>query len=182
MPKKATTSVKPKRSLSAFLLFSQDNRKRIVANNPKATFGQVGKLLGEAWTSTPDNKKKQYQIEAARLKVKYDKEMENYQPESETGSEYSDYSGSDYTESDSDSEQMKRPARKSVKKTNDKPKRTPSAFILFSQDNREKIKAKNPNATFGQLGKLLGEAWANASDSTKKKYLDEAARLKENAK
>jgi len=48
-----------------------------------------------------------------------------------------------------------------------------SAFVLFGQDNRERIKKENPAATFGEVGKLLGAEWAKASDAQKKEiYCD----------
>jgi hypothetical protein len=48
------------------------------------------------------------------------------------------------------------------------PKRALSAYMHFAQENRAKVKEDNPNATFGQLGKLLGEHWQNASAAEKK--------------
>ncbi|CAO3642016.1 unnamed protein product [Cunninghamella blakesleeana] len=66
-------------------------------------------------------------------------------------------------------------ADKSQKKTRSKkdpeaPKRGLSAYMIFSKENRERIKSENPDATFGQIGKLLGEAWKNLDDEGKQKY------------
>lgn len=49
----------------------------------------------------------------------------------------------------------------------DKVKRAPSAFIIFSQDRREAVKKANPNATFGELGKLLGAEWGALDEKAK---------------
>lgn len=46
----------PKRPLSAFMYFSQDQRAAVKAANPEATFGELGKLLAEKWGSTSDRK------------------------------------------------------------------------------------------------------------------------------
>ena len=46
----------------------------------------------------------------------------------------------------------------------DGPKRPLSAFMYFSQDQRAAVKAANPDATFGELGKLLAEKWGSTSD------------------
>ncbi|KAI9320737.1 high mobility group box domain-containing protein [Dichotomocladium elegans] len=54
------------------------------------------------------------------------------------------------------------------------PKRGLSAYILFSQENRSKVQAENPDAAFGQIGKILGERWKSLSESDKKPYLDKA--------
>ncbi|KAI9261758.1 high mobility group box domain-containing protein [Sporodiniella umbellata] len=54
------------------------------------------------------------------------------------------------------------------------PKRGLSAYMFFSQDNRAVVKEENPNATFGEIGKLLGEKWKNLTDDEKKPYNDKA--------
>jgi len=62
-------------------------------------------------------------------------------------------------------------AVKGAKKTKkDGPKRPASAYLLFANDNRAKVKKANPDATFADLGRLLGEAWTNATASEKKKF------------
>lgn len=53
--------------------------------------------------------------------------------------------------------------------------RGPSPYILFSTEQRAKVKADNPSLTFGELGKLLGEKWRELSDEEKQKYKDAAA-------
>ena len=47
-------------------------------------------------------------------------------------------------------------------------KRAPSPYIIFCNENRDKIKSANPTATFGQLGKLCGEAWRKLNLAGKK--------------
>ena len=45
------------------------------------------------------------------------------------------------------------------KEKGEKVKRAPSAYIIFCTEKRTEIKEANPEATFGELGKLLGAAW-----------------------
>ncbi|KAI0632820.1 high mobility group box domain-containing protein, partial [Trametes polyzona] len=61
------------------------------------------------------------------------------------------------------------------KKDPNAPKRALSAYMFFSQDWRERIKAENPDAGFGEIGKLLGAKWKELDDDEKKPYLDQAA-------
>mgnify|MGYP002831879833 FL=1 len=66
-------------------------------------------------------------------------------------------------------------ATKTIKKTKkadkaDKPKRAPGPYFFFCKAQRPKIIAKNPNFTFGELGKELGAQWKKLSDAEKKKY------------
>ena len=53
---------------------------------------------------------------------------------------------------------------KKSKKDPNAPKRPLSAFMYFSKDQRPAVKAANPDATFGELGKLLAEKWSNTLD------------------
>ncbi|KAG9311070.1 high mobility group box domain-containing protein [Chiua virens] len=61
------------------------------------------------------------------------------------------------------------------------PKRALSAYMFFSQDWRERIKAENPDAGFGEVGKLLGAKWKELDEDEKKPYLDMAAKDKARA-
>merc|ERR1740117_2870585 len=45
---------KPKRPPSAYMNFCKANRAGIIKANPKATFGEVGKLTGAAWGKLND--------------------------------------------------------------------------------------------------------------------------------
>jgi hypothetical protein len=45
--------------------------------------------------------------------------------------------------------------KKGAKKDPNAPKRALSAFMLFSQDKRQKVKEENPDASFGKLLILL---------------------------
>jgi hypothetical protein len=79
-------------------------------------------------------------------------------------------------------EKAEKPARGGKsKKDPHAPKRALSAYMFFSQDWRERIKAENPDAGFGEVGKLLGAKWKELDDAEKKPYADQAARDKERA-
>ncbi|TYJ52251.1 hypothetical protein B9479_007157 [Cryptococcus floricola] len=67
------------------------------------------------------------------------------------------------------------PKAKREKKDPNKPKRALSAYMFFVQDYRERIKTENPDATFGDVGKLLGLKWKEMSDSEKEPYNKKAA-------
>lgn len=43
-----------------------------------------------------------------------------------------------------------------------------SAYMFFVQDYRERLKSENPDATFGEVGKLLGAKWKEMSAGEKK--------------
>ncbi|KAG8908916.1 Non-histone chromosomal protein 6 [Tulasnella sp. 403] len=81
-----------------------------------------------------------------------------------------------------------KPKRKAVEKTETKTKKAPkekggpkrplSAFMYFCKDWRERVKAENPEASFGEVGKLLGAKWKELDEQDKSSYLEDAARDK----
>lgn len=76
--KKVKDPLAPKKSLSGFMLFSNDNRSKIKEANPDATFGEVGKLVGDAWKALNDKQKAVYTTRSETGKQEYLKAMETY--------------------------------------------------------------------------------------------------------
>ncbi|KAJ7830502.1 high mobility group box domain-containing protein [Mycena olivaceomarginata] len=58
------------------------------------------------------------------------------------------------------------------------PKRALSAYMFFSSNWRERIKNENPDASFGEVGKLLGAKWKELDDEERKLYVEQAAKDK----
>ncbi|KAJ7702589.1 high mobility group box domain-containing protein [Mycena metata] len=78
-------------------------------------------------------------------------------------------------------EKAEKAPRGKGKKDPNAPKRALSAYMFFSQDWRERIKTENPDAGFGEVGKLLGAKWKELDDEEKKPYVDQAAKDKTRA-
>ncbi|VDB96025.1 unnamed protein product [Peniophora sp. CBMAI 1063] len=57
------------------------------------------------------------------------------------------------------------------KKDRNAPRRGLSAYMFFSQDHREQMKRDHPEASFGELGNLLGEKWRSLNDEERNPYL-----------
>ncbi|CAR23688.1 HMG box domain-containing protein [Lachancea thermotolerans] len=81
--KKRTTRRKkdpnaPKRALSAYMFFANENRDIVRAENPGVTFGQVGRLLGDKWKALTDEEKQPYEAKHAADKKRYESEKELY--------------------------------------------------------------------------------------------------------
>merc|ERR1712088_155855 len=68
----------PKRAMSAFFLFAQDERPKVKAASPSASIGDIGKELGARWAKCPAAAKARYEKKAAALKVKQQAEMAKY--------------------------------------------------------------------------------------------------------
>lgn len=72
-----------------------------------------------------------------------------------------------------------KPRKKREKRFKDenKPKRAPSAYMLWFNDNREKIKSDYPGISFTEIAKKGGELWKDLSD--KSEWENKASKLKE---
>jgi len=83
----------PKRSMSAFLFFSQGRRSQIKAKNPELKNTEVSKMLGDLWRNCPDDdrrpyvekekiEREKYKIAMAKWKVEF-KKLEEEEKERE---------------------------------------------------------------------------------------------------
>ncbi|KAL8850333.1 MAG: hypothetical protein Q9221_004748 [Calogaya cf. arnoldii] len=89
----------PKRGLSAYMFFANDNRENVREENQGITFGtrflippssvlslispacllgQVGKVLGERWKALNPKQREPYEAKAAADKKRYEKEKAAY--------------------------------------------------------------------------------------------------------
>ncbi|CAL8117157.1 unnamed protein product [Orchesella dallaii] len=76
--KRAKDPNAPKRSLSAFFWFCNDERPKIRGANPEFGIGDVAKELGKMWKLISETDKKKYEVMAKRDKARYEKEMSAY--------------------------------------------------------------------------------------------------------
>ncbi|EPZ36196.1 High mobility group (HMG) box domain-containing protein [Rozella allomycis CSF55] len=68
----------PKKALSAYIYFVSDMRAKIKAENPSASFTEVGKLVGQKWTSLSSTEKEKYEELARKDKIRYERELEEF--------------------------------------------------------------------------------------------------------
>ncbi|KAK2733211.1 Non-histone chromosomal protein 6 [Myotisia sp. PD_48] len=68
----------PKRGLSAYMFFANDQRESVREENPDITFGQVGKVLGERWKGLDSKGRIPYEEKAAQDKKRYEEEKAAY--------------------------------------------------------------------------------------------------------
>ena len=69
----------PKRALSGFFWFSNDERSKVKAANPDFGVGDIAKELGRRWAEASDEVKAKFEALAANDRVRYDKEKIAYQ-------------------------------------------------------------------------------------------------------
>ncbi|KAL7579426.1 hypothetical protein ACA910_014090 [Epithemia clementina (nom. ined.)] len=152
---------KPKRAMSAFFLYSQSNRPRVKEENPDATFGEVARILATEFKSLNEKEKRKWDKKAETEKARYKEEMKGYVP-------VDDPAGGG--------------SRKKQKKDPNAPKRNMSAYFLYSVHIRPVVKEENPDASFGDIARLISERFKNLSAKEKKTWQDKAVVDKERYK
>nr|CAD7448945.1 unnamed protein product [Timema bartmani] len=75
----------PKRSLSAFFWFCNDERGKVKAINPEYGVGDISKELGRRWSDVPPETKTKYEAMAEKDKARYEREMTAYKKRSKVG-------------------------------------------------------------------------------------------------
>lgn len=68
----------PKRSLSAFFWFCNDERPKVKGMNPEFGIGDVAKVLGRMWSEAEPDTKRKYEAMAERDKARYERDMSAY--------------------------------------------------------------------------------------------------------
>lgn len=76
--KRRKTNNGPKRCLSAYMYFCQDNRSKVSAEMPGVSFAGMGKELGDRWKKLPACDKQKYQEKAVEDKQRYANEKADY--------------------------------------------------------------------------------------------------------
>ncbi len=64
--KKSDKEAKPKKA-NAFMMFSNANRADVLKKNPKATFGETGKIIGELWKALKESEKADWKKKVRKL-------------------------------------------------------------------------------------------------------------------
>jgi high mobility group protein B1 len=137
--------------MTAYAFFVQTCREEHKKKHPEENviFAEFSKKCAERWKTMLDKEKKRFHEMAEKDKARYDTEMQNYTPPK--------------------GEKQKGKKRKQVKDPN-APKRSLSAFFWFCNDERGKVKEKNPEYGVGDIAKELGRRWSDADPESKGKF------------
>jgi len=138
----------PKRPLCGFMYFSAEERGKVRQENPNFAVGQIGKELGRRWAEADPEVRAKFNAMATEDKARFSKEKHEYQ--------MTPYAG-----------QWK---GMRAKKDPNAPKRSVHAFMWYSNDNRASIRVDSPNASVGEVAKVLSARWAVETPEVKAKY------------
>ena len=138
----------PKKARNAYTFFGKEMREKLKGEN--LDFPSMTKRLAQEWKKVSDADKQKYEAQAAEDQARYEKDMEQFKidhPETVT-----------------------KKTRSSKPKDPTKPKKQRNAYIFYSLDHRDKVKAENADVTQAELMKKLGEKWSKLSPTEKEKY------------
>lgn len=129
----------PKKPLSAYFLFSQDERLKVKAEFPDYSITEVAKELGRRWATIDPAIKQSYEQRYQESRRQYEQALQAYKPQKK-------------------------------KKDPNAPKQPLSAYFLFSQEERLKVKAEHPGYSICEVAKELGKRWADMAPEVKQRY------------
>lgn len=155
---------KPKRAMSAYLVFLNRHRERVQKKNPNYSVTDVTKDLALKWKQVSDAERAECQRISEEDKKRYYAQMRDYVPLP------------DEKDDEPPPRFDKDGNRKRRKKDKAAPRKNRSAYIIWAQHYREqnfRPKASTPQAvTFREQATILGNAWKALGASGKKKYED----------
>merc|ERR1711994_55636 len=129
----------PKKPLSAYFLFSQDERLKVKAEFPDYSITEVAKELGRRWATIDPAIKQSYEQRYQESRRQYEQALQAYKPQKK-------------------------------KKDPNAPKQPLSAYFLFSQEERLKVKNEHPSYSICEVAKELGKRWADMAPEVKQRY------------
>jgi hypothetical protein len=142
----------PKRPASSYMFYSNAERSRVRAENPKMKLTEISKILGAGWKQLDEKGRKPYVKLAEKDKKRYETEMKTYvRPSDEELLEQKE-------------NKRRRSTGDGTKKTRKKkqagaPKGAISAFLFFSKDMRQEVKERMNDSTAAEVSKELGRMW-----------------------
>lgn len=154
----------PKRPLSAYMHYCQDKRAETKEANPKATFSELGSILGRQWQELDEDARKPYVKLNEQDKARYEKEKEEM--------------GDDAGAEDGGKKKKAKTTTGKAKKDKDAPKNAKSAYMFFCDAERPRLKAQTPDIEFKELGQLMGANWKKLSDEEKAPYNEQNKQAK----
>lgn len=173
--------------LTPFILFCNEKRAEIRRENPNIKATHLMKKLGKLWRDAGSELRAKYTDQSKRVSAEESEKIDVYRrmktTDVQNGYELKPVSSRKRKNSTiavvndaaKDATTKKMIDSKKSKTDPDKPKRPPSAFMLFSHAFRKKNKGIAPNKIF----KMIAEAWKDVSVDEKKSYDAEAKIEKE---
>eukprot|EP00980_Cylindrotheca_fusiformis_P000430 scaffold103_cov116-Cylindrotheca_fusiformis.AAC.5 len=146
----------PKKPCGAYVFFGHEMRPKIFEENPNTKFAELGKILGDRWRSCSPAERKKYEDLSAADRARYKKEMIEYEEKRREATK-EHLNAADVADVD-DIEVPQKPC---------------PAYFQFANARRGEVKKAHPEASNGDVSKILSEMWRSSSDEFKAFYMQE---------
>lgn len=135
---------------TAWIFFCDENRDKILKENPDLAFGDVCKKLAPMWNNLTLEEKHPYVQMHLKDKLRYQNKLKNL--------------------SEEEKRQLRRYRRYKRSMKKNKPKSALSPYMFFVIEKRSDIVKEEPDADFRTIGRLLGKRWKEMSSKDKDIY------------
>ena len=161
----------PKRPVTPFLSWCISERVKVKNELANVSFKEVGKELGKRWAALNPEIKQFYQDKYREEKVKYDRTTNNIHLFGKV-QKIKSKDANNVVLKKRKLETSEESKSKKIKKSVDTcaPKKPPSAFVVWSKEQRERINVDMGNLSFIDMGKELGKRWASEALEVKDFY------------
>ena len=188
-----------KKPRTAFSFFTKTQRVKIGKNNPKATFGELSKLVSQAWKKLSDKEMKVYRTMETKDKKRYEDEkaelLSKLSAEQSTATENASTETSEPVSPSTETpatpaKSGAKKAKKSTKPASTKGSKSSSSttttkksgkassskkavgsYNVFQKAKRSEVKSANPSLGLKDVNAKLGEMWSSLSDADKAVYV-----------
>lgn len=143
----------PKKWKTGYILFCIDQREKLKNEDSSLSATEITSKLGSMWKSLIEKDKSKYEALSIKDKARYENDMCSYTPSGEFSVEKSS-------------------SRSKKERTG--PKRPLSSYMYYCQDNRDSVKAQNPNMNGKEITTELGKRWKNLTQEQKVPYESKA--------
>ena len=175
--KKIKDPNKPVKPPNTFIMYVQDNGKSYMTENG-CTYKEARTLLGKQWETLGADDKKVYTDRYAVAQAKWKVDMESYvPPEGEVAYAAAAAAAAAAVEQSEPSNKNKK-KRKKHKKDPGAPTRPKTAYLLYGDVHRPRLKEQFPDYKQSEIMTELGKMWKTVDQITKSGLEQDALGLK----
>lgn len=158
----------PKRPLSAFFFFGNDQRPALQEEGYSVT--EISKMIGSKWGEMSEKQRAPYAAKNKKAKEQYQKayaryiKTDSYQEHKELLIRWKIHA-----------------TKKSFKPDPNRPKRPLSAYMIFVNSERAQVQEEQPELKSTELISLVAQRWRDLSDEGKEPFIQQAEKAKKAA-
>jgi HMG (high mobility group) box len=194
----AESEPKPKRVRSPYVLFCEEKRPEVRACHPNVSLDEREQILAQMWLELDDAGKEKY---VRAISEGYIKMIFEPKPKSKLSpAQYYKFCNENankvrkmlpdaplamaemdkmlsfmwsHLDEASKAEYCELSCKEHHETTsNQTEEKSKSPYVLFCEEKRPELRASWPNASFGEMGAMLGQMWSQLDDASKEKYID----------